>query len=76
MTDVLWVIVGIIIGGFCGLFTAGLLSSGKTEDLYTEIQDLRIQRQLLKEEIFRLSQPKSKPTPRKKRKYKPRNKKR
>jgi hypothetical protein len=76
MTDVLWVIVGIFIGGFCGLFTAGLLSSGKTEDLYTEIQDLRIQRQLLKEEIFRLSQPKSKPTPRKKRKYKPRNKKR
>ncbi len=76
MTDVLWVIVGIFIGGFCGLFTAGLLSSGKTEDLYTEIQDLRTQRQLLKEEIFRLSQPKSKPTPRKKRKYKPRSKKR
>jgi len=76
MTDVLWVIVGIFIGGFCGLFTAGLLSSGKTEDLYTEIQDLRTQRQLLKEEIFRLSQPKSKPTPRKKRKYNPRNKKR
>jgi hypothetical protein len=76
MTDVLWVIVGIFIGGFCGLFTAGVLSSGKTEDLYTEIQDLRTQRQLLKEEIFRLSQPKSKPTPRKKRKYKPRNKKR
>ena len=76
MTDVLWVIVGIFIGGFCGLFTAGLLSSGKTEDLYTEIQDLRTQRQLLKDEIHRLNEPKSKPTPRKKRNYKPRNKKR
>jgi len=73
MTDVLWVIVGIFIGGFCGLFTAGLLSSGKTEDL---IQDLRTQRQLLKDEIHRLNEPKSKPTPRKKRKYNPRNKKR
>ena len=75
MTDVLWVIVGIIIGSFSGILTISLLTAGKTEDLYMEIQDLRTQRQLLKEEIFRLSKPKSKPTPRKKRNYRPRNKK-
>ena len=82
MTDVLWVIVGIIIGSFSGILTISLLTSGKTEDLYTEIsnlsnevQDLRTQRQLLKEEIHRLNKPKSKPTPRKKRSYRPRNRK-
>ena len=42
------------------------------EDLDTEVQDLRTQRQLLKEEIFRLSKSR-KPQPRKKRNYKPRN---
>jgi|TARA_B100002003_G_scaffold186615_1_gene175090 hypothetical protein len=73
MTDVLWVIVGIFIGSIGGILTISLLSAGKTEDLYMEIQDLRTQRQLLKEEIHRLNKPKSKPTPRKKRGYKPRN---
>jgi len=76
MTDVLWVLVGIVIGGFSGILTISLLTAGKTEDLYMEIQDLRTQRQLLKEEIHRLNKPKSKPTPRKKRGYKPRNRKR
>ena len=74
MTDVLWVLVGIFIGSIGGVLTISLLSAGKTEDLYMEIQDLRTQRQLLKEEIFRLSKPKSKPTPRKKRSYRPKNK--
>ena len=83
MVDALWVLVGIFIGSIGGILTISLLTAGKTEDLYTEIsnlsnevQDLRNQRQLLKEEIFRLSKPKSKPTPRKKRSYRPRNKKR
>ena len=41
-----------------------------------EIGDLRTQRELLKEEIFKLSKPRrGKPQPRKKRYYKPRNKK-
>ena len=82
MTDVLWVIVGIFIGSVGGILTISLLAAGKTEDLYTEIsnlsnevQDLRTQRQLLKEEIHRLNKPKSKPTPRKKRNYRPRNRK-
>ena len=42
-------------------------------DKEKEIQDLRTQRELLKEEIFRLSKPKrGKPQPRKKRYYRPR----
>ena len=76
MTDVLWVIVGIFIGSVGGILTISLVSAGKFDDLQNEIQDLRNQRQLLKEEIFRLSEPKSKPTPRKKRNYRPKNKKR
>ena len=75
MTDVLWVIVGIFIGSVGGILTISLTTSGKIDDLENEIQDLRNQRQLLKEEIFRLNKPKSKPTPRKKRNYRPRNKK-
>ena len=83
MTDVLWVIVGIVIGSIGGILTISLLTAGKTEDLYTEIsnlnnevQDLRVQRELLKEEIERLNKPRRKPTPRKKRNYRPRHKKR
>ena len=81
MTDVLWVIVGIIIGSFSGILTISLLTSGKTEDLYTEIsnlsnevQDLRVQRELLKGEIDRLNKPRRKPTPRKTRHYRPKYK--
>ena len=76
MIDVLWVLVGIFIGSIGGVLIISLLTAGKTEDLYMDIQDLRNQRQLLKEEIHRLNQPKRKPTPRKKRNYKSRNHKR
>ncbi len=74
MTDVLWVLVGIIIGSIGGILGISLVSAGKFEDQVKEIQDLRTQRQLLKEEIHRLSKPRrGKPQPRKKRHYKPRN---
>jgi hypothetical protein len=73
LETVLWVFLGIFIGSVGGILTISLLSTGKTEDLYMEIQDLRTQRQLLKDEIHRLNESKSKPTPRKKRGYKPRN---
>ena len=73
MTDVLWVLVGIIIGSIGGVLSISLVSAGRFEDKEKEIQDLRTQRGLLKEEIFRLSKPKRKPAPRKKRHYKPRN---
>jgi len=82
MTDVLWVLVGVFIGSIGGVLTISLLTAGKTEDLYVEIsnlsnevQDLRVQRELLKGEIERLNKPRRKPTPRKKRNYRPRNKK-
>ena len=73
MIDVLWVLVGIFIGSVGGVLIISLLTAGKTEDLYMDIQDLRNQRQLLKEEILRLSKLKSKPTPRKKRNYRSQN---
>ena len=73
MVDALWVLVGIFIGSIGGILTISLVSAGKFDDLQNEIQDLRNQRQLLKEEIHRLNKPRRKPTPRKKRYYKPRN---
>ena len=76
LETVLWVFLGIIVGSIAGIVTISLTTSGKIDDLENEIQDLRNQRQLLKEEIHRLNKPKSKPTPRKKRSYRPQNKKR
>jgi len=73
MTEVLWVVVGIIIGTTTGILGISLVSSGKFEDLQNEVYDLRVQRELLKDEIERLNKPRRKPTPRKKRNYKPRN---
>tara|TARA_B100000131_G_scaffold170624_1_gene164824 strand:- start:1966 stop:2199 length:234 start_codon:yes stop_codon:yes gene_type:complete len=73
MTEVLWVVVGIIIGTTTGILGISLVSSGKFEDLQNEVYDLRVQRELLKGEIERLNKPRRKPTPRKKRNYKPRN---
>ena len=74
MTEGLWVFVGIIIGSFSGILTISLLTAGKFEDQQNEIYDLRVQRELLKGEIERLNKPRRKPTPRKKRHYRPRNK--
>ena len=76
LETVLWVLLGVIVGSITGIVTISLITSGKIDDLENEIQDLRNQRQLLKEEIHRLNKPKSKPTPRKKRNYRPRTKKR
>ena len=73
MTEVLWVFVGIIIGSIGGILAISLVTSGKFEDLQNEVYDLRVQRELLKDEIERLNKPRRKPTPRKKRNYKPRN---
>ena len=67
-----WVLIGVLIGSPIGFIISSVLTSDKMEDLDTEVQDLRTQRQLLKEEIFRLSKSR-KPQPRKKRNYKPSN---
>ena len=74
LETVLLVFLVIIVGSITWIVTISLTTSGKIDDLENEIQDLRNQRQLLKEEIFRLSKPKSKPTPRRKRNYRPKNK--
>ena len=76
LETVLWIFLGVIVGSITGIVTISLTTSGKIDDLENEIQDLRNQRELLKEEIHRLNEPKSKPTPRKKRSYRPKNKKR
>ena len=44
MTDVLWVLVGIIIGSIGGVLSISLVSAGRFEDKEKEIQDLRTQR--------------------------------
>ena len=64
-----WILVGVLIGLPIGFIISSVLSSRKLEDLDTEVQDLRTTRQLLKDEIFKLSS--RKPQPRKKRNYKP-----
>ena len=74
LETVLWVFLGIFIGSIGGILTISLVTSGKFDDLQNEIQDLRNQRNLLKEEIFRLDN-QAKPKPRKKRNYRPKNKK-
>ena len=67
MSDMVVFLIGLFVGAPIGLLITSLLASGKTEDLTNEITDLRVQRKLLKEEIFRLSEPKAKPTPRRRR---------
>jgi|TARA_B100000131_G_scaffold299622_1_gene320278 hypothetical protein len=56
-----WIYVGVVVGGMSMMFAISILNGSRNNDLEDEIQDLRIQRQLLKEEIFRLSKPKPKP---------------
>jgi len=64
MTNELVFIIGLSIGALFGVFTVCLFVSVRITDLQSEIRDLRVQRELLKEE---LTKPKGKPTPRKKR---------
>ena len=59
--------IGFFIGGMLGVMGMAILTSSKTEDLYREIQDLRTQRKLLKEELVKKQ---TKPKPRKYRKKK------
>ena len=62
-----WILftIGIFIGSIVGVMSIALVSAGKTADLYREIQDLRIQRKLLKEELLKKFP--NKPRPRKRR---------
>ena len=67
MSDMVVFVIGLFVGAPIGILITSLLAFGKTDDMMSEISDLRVQRLLLKEEIFRLSEPKAKPTPRRRR---------
>jgi flagellar biosynthesis protein FlhB len=64
MSNELIFIIGLSIGALVGVVTISMFVSVRITDLHAEIRDLRVQRNLLKEE---LKKPKGKPTPRRKR---------
>ena len=64
-----WIYLGMCIGSIGGVIGLGLFQAGRVKSLETEIQDLRLQRELLKKEIFRLTK-RGKPAPRKRRNWK------
>jgi len=45
--------IGLLVGGILGMMIVGIVSSGKMSDLDSEIISLRIQRNLLKEELLK-----------------------
>jgi len=64
-----WILftIGISIGGILGIIIMTLLSVSRYSDMNSEIQDLRTQRKLLRDELVKKQ---TKPTPRKYRKKK------
>ena len=62
----IWIVIGIFIGVIGGVLFISLLTGCRIEEKDYVIQDLRLQRQLLKEEIKKLSK-RRKPIPRQKR---------
>ena len=64
MSNELIFIIGLSIGALLGVVTISMFVSVRITDLQAEIRDLRVQRNLLKEE---LEKPQGKPTPRRKR---------
>ena len=62
----IWIVIGIFIGVIGGVLFISLLTGGRIQEKDYVIQDLRLQRQLLKEEIKKLSK-RRKPIPRQKR---------
>ena len=69
-----WIYLGVILGSMGGVIGLSVFQVRNVADLKAEIRDLRLQRQLLKEEVFRLTK-RGKPAPRKRNwKRKPRKK--
>jgi len=50
-----WILftIGLLIGSICGSLAVAIVSSGKMSDLDNQIISLRIQRNLLKEELLK-----------------------
>ena len=63
-----WIYLGLGLGSIGGVFGLALFQGNKSQDDRQTIVDLRLQRQLLKDEIFRLSK-RGKPVPRKRRNW-------
>ena len=69
-----WIYLGIVLGGMGAVVGLSLFQVRHVADLKATKRDLRLQRTLLKEEIFRLTK-RGKPAPRKRNwKRKPRKK--
>ena len=64
-----WIYLGIMLGSIGGFLALGLFVGPKMKDYEQEIDELRLQRQLLKGEIERISK-RVKPQPRKRRNWK------
>ena len=61
MSDWILFIIGILIGGILGTMVMSLVSANRYSNMNSEIQDLRTQRLLLKEELIRRKPSKPKP---------------
>ena len=50
-----WILftIGLLVGAILGMMIVGIVSSGKMSDLDSEIISLRIQRNLLKDELLK-----------------------
>ena len=64
-----WIYLGRILGSTGSVIGLSLFQVKNVADLKAETRDLRLQRQLLKEEVFRLTK-RGKPAPRKRRNWK------
>ena len=61
MNEWILFIIGILIGGILGTMVMSLVSANRYSNMNSEIQDLRTQRLLLKEELIRRKPSKPKP---------------
>ena len=64
-----WIYLGIMLGSIGGVMALLLFTGPRLREYASEISDLRLQRQLLKGEIERISK-RGKPQPRKRRNWK------
>jgi|TARA_R110000796_G_scaffold119948_2_gene234095 hypothetical protein len=64
-----WIYLGVVVGSLATTVGLSLFQVRAVSDLKATIVDLRLQRELLKKEIFRLTK-RGKPAPRKRRNWK------
>jgi len=60
MNELILFTIGMFIGSMVGIMTMAILSARRYDNMSREIQDLRTQRKLLKDELLK-GQPKPKP---------------